>query len=132
MKVTQIPIYPVIFVWFVTACSFAYGQVQPLFTGVLEDNPGRVAGESHYHAVRAAFYRDGERWKAFPTDCSDVGCLRTITTKYPRQVNWTIAFDGRELGNVTSRTPESFDSYSSVGQQVVTSTKYSQSWTTVP
>jgi hypothetical protein len=48
--------------------------------------------------------------------------LKTIPGKYPRQVNWTIAFDGRGLGKVTGRTPEAFDSYSSVGQQVVAST----------
>ena len=105
-----------------TVCSLACGQTQPVLIGVLEDNPGHFAGEPHYPAVRAAFYQEGERWKAFPSDCSDQDCLKTIAGKYPRQVNWTIAFDGRELDNVTSRTPEAFDSYSSVGQQVITST----------
>ena len=102
-------------------CAFAYGQDQPLFIGILEDNPGRFADEPDYRTVRAAFYREGEGWKAFPSNCSDQDCLRTIAEKYPRQVRWTIAFDGRELGTVTSRTPEAFASYSGVGQQVITS-----------
>jgi len=105
----------------VALCAFAYGQDRPLFIGILEDNPGRFADEPGYRTVRAAFYREGEEWKAFPSNCSDQDCLRTIPEKYPQQVRWTIAFDGRELGTVTSRTPEAFASYSGVGQQVITS-----------
>jgi hypothetical protein len=48
--------------------------------------------------------------------------LRTIAEEYPRQVRWTIAFDGLELETVESRTPDAFDSYSGVGQQVITTT----------
>ena len=121
MKATLIPICIVIFVRIVTVCSLACGQTQPVLIGVLEDHPGHFAGEPDYRAVRMAFYQVGERWEAFPGDCSDQDCLKTIATKYPRQVNWTIAFDGRELGTVAGSTPDAFDSYSSVGQQVVTS-----------
>ncbi len=96
-------------------------QVQPVLIGVLEDNPGHSAGEPLYRAVRAVFYKEAERWKAFPSDCSDQDCLKIITGKYPREVNWTLTFDGRQLGKVTGRTPEAWDFYSSVGQQVITS-----------
>jgi len=106
----------------VASYALAYGQYRPLLVGVLEDNPGHFAGEPHHQAVRAAFYRKGEAWEAFPSNCSDQECLRTIAEKYPQQIRWTIAFDGRELGTVESRTPDAFDSYSSVGQQVVIST----------
>lgn len=109
-----------LFVWLVMGCWSALAQVQPVLIGVLEDNPGRFVGEPDYRAVRAAFYKEGEPWKAFP-NCSDLDCMQTITAKYPREVNWTITFDGRQLGSVTSRTPETFDFYSSVGQQMITS-----------
>lgn len=99
----------------------APAQDHSALIGVLEDNPGHFAGEPHYRAVRAVFYKEGERWKAFPSDCSDHECLQTIAAKYPREVDWTITFDGRQLGNVTGRTPESFKFYASVGQQVITS-----------
>jgi hypothetical protein len=32
-------------------------------------------------------------------------------------VNWTVSFDGKQVGHVVSKTPPSFDFYSTVGQQ---------------
>lgn len=108
-------------VWLIAGCWPALAQVQSLLVGVLEDNPGHFAGEPRSRSVRAVFYKEGEQWKAFPSDCSDQDCLKTITEKYPREVTWTLTFDGRQLGSVTSRTPGTFDFYSSVGQQIITS-----------
>ena len=119
VKTTLAPSAVVAFLVLVTLHSFATGQAEPVLVGVLEDDPGHVASEPHYRAVRAVFYREGEQWSAFPSDCSTQDCLRAIAKKYPGQVRWTIAFNGRHLGTVESRTPEAFDSYSSVGQQVI-------------
>ncbi|MGA2372404.1 MAG: hypothetical protein ACLPPV_21255 [Candidatus Korobacteraceae bacterium] len=118
MRATSIVIRFAMFAWLVTGCWFVFGQAKPILVGVLEDNPGHFSGEPHYRAVRAVFYKEGEQWKAFPSsDCTDQDCLQ----KYPQEVIWTITFDGRQLGNVTGRTPEEFDFYSSVGQQVIIS-----------
>jgi hypothetical protein len=45
--------------------------------------------------------------------------LKTIAVKFPSQVNWTISFDGKQVGQVVSRTPSSFDFYATVGQQTI-------------
>jgi hypothetical protein len=100
-------------------CAVASGQVQPTMIGVLEDNPGHYAGDAHYRDVRVVFRRDGKGWAAFPSNCPDQRCLKSLAAKFPPQVNWTVAFDGRDAGRVVSRTPQSFDFYSTVGQQEI-------------
>jgi hypothetical protein len=51
--------------------------------GVLEDVPGAYAGEGNSFKVRAVFFRDGEDWRAFPSNCEDTVCLRTVTRNFP-------------------------------------------------
>ena len=104
---------------FSTSC-FSQSSAQAML-GVLEDNQGHYAGDSNYRAVRAVFQRKGAEWQPFRNDCEDQICLKESTSDYPRETTWTIAFDGKNLGQVTSRTPEDFGWYSSVGQQAITS-----------
>lgn len=47
--------------------------------------------------------------------------MKAEATSYPREITWTVAFDGRNLGEVTSRTPDGFRAYWRVGQQEITS-----------
>jgi hypothetical protein len=94
-------------------------KAQSTLVGILEDNPGHYSGDPHYRDVRAAFQHDKSGWMALPNNCPNQSCLTSITTQFPAQVNWTIAFSGRELGHVLSRTPQSFDFYSSIGQQSI-------------
>ena len=96
----------------------ALPQTQPILLGILEDNPGRYADAPHYRDVRVVFRRTSDRWEAFPSNCSDQDCLKSIAARFPAEVNWTIAFDGRRLGEVTARTPPAFDFYSTIGQQL--------------
>jgi len=104
----------------------ARGSAQNLVLGVLEDVPGAYAGEPNSHGVRVLFQKNATDWEAFPNNCPDQGCLKTISSKYPRELTWTIVFDGRDLGQVTGRTPKEFELYSHVGLQVVVSTVLSQ------
>ena len=97
----------------------ALPQTQSVLLGVLEDTPGQYAGAPHYRDVRVVFHRAGDQWEAFPSNCSDEDCLKSIAAKFPAEVTWTIAFDGRKLGEVTARTPPSFEFYSIVGQQQI-------------
>lgn len=103
-------------------CGVASGQEHFALVGILEDNPGHYAGDPHYRDVRAVFRRDQAGWTAFPSNCPDQSCLKRIATQFPAQVKWTVAFDGRNVGEVESRTPPSFDFYASVGQQVIVGT----------
>lgn len=99
--------------------SPAKASGQSIVLGVLEDVPGVYVGEPNSPAVRAVFQKNGTDWQAFPSNCPDQDCLRTISSRYPREVVWTIAFDGRNLGHVTGRTPKEFKFYSHIGLQVI-------------
>jgi len=104
---------------FTVLTSLASGQT--IVIGVLEDNHGWYAGEPNFRAVRVVFRKAGMDWKSFPNDCPDQQCLKTVPTKYPRESTWTIAFDGKNLGHIASRTPSEFKWYAAVGQQEIVS-----------
>ena len=89
--------------------------------GVLEDIPGEHASESDFRAVRAVFKKNGDAWQAFPTKTSGYLDLQNLPRSYPKEMTWTIAFDGRNLGTITSRTPSDFKFYSEIGIEDITS-----------
>lgn len=101
--------------------SFPIASAQSVILGVLEENRGHYAGEPNYRDVRAVFEKKGSAWQSFWNDCRNRACLKTVTSSYPSEVKWTIAFDGKNVGQVTSRTPNDFRWYSDVGQQQITS-----------
>src|SRR5213593_414173 len=82
------------------------GPPQKIISGVLEDVPGHYAGQANFRGVRVLFQKNGNDWQPFRSQCPDQDCLRTITSEYPAQVTWTISFDGRDLGQVSARTPK--------------------------
>ena len=87
--------------------------------GVLEDVTARYAGEPYKRAVRVVFEKNGSEWRAFPNDCEDVNCLKTAVSRYPEKVEWTVAFDGKSLGRLTTRAKE-IQFYSNIGLQEIT------------
>lgn len=95
---------------------------EPKLLGILEDVPGGLAGSQPSFHVRAVFQKKGADWEAFPANCPDQQCLRTVPSQYPDEITWNITFDGRTLGKVKSRTPRSFSSYSYVGLQDIINT----------
>lgn len=101
------------------ACALS---AQTTYLGILEDVPGVYAGEPNHRAIRVVFQKKGNAWQALPSRCPDQICLKTISSSYPPEVRWTVTFDGRDLGQVTARTPDEFEFYSRVGQQRITST----------
>jgi len=88
----------------------ARGSAQSLVLGVLEDVPGVYTGEHNSRSVRVVFQKSGSDWEAFPSNCHDESCPKTLSSKYPRGVTWTIAFDGRDLGREPSRVRTSVSS----------------------
>jgi hypothetical protein len=94
----------------------ALGQT-PLI-GVLEDVP-KEQGKSPNARVRVLFHKEKADWLAFPGDCPDEQCLNIIASKFPSRASWTIALDGRRLGQVSARTPSRYSSYAEVGLQDV-------------
>lgn len=89
--------------------------------GVLEEGPGDEYGHPNTRNVRVVFKKVGSEWQPYPCDCRDEVCLKSATSSYPREVTWTIAFDSKNLGQVTSRTPDGFSTYWRVGQQEIAS-----------
>src|SRR6185437_2497551 len=96
-------------------------SAQNTILGALEDVPGVYAGEQDVRRVRVLFHKDGDNWSAFPSDCADGNCLKTVTSRFPHVIAWNIGFDGRTLGRVTAQTPDDFKFYAHVGQQDITS-----------
>lgn len=103
-------------------CIFAFAQQkQSLILGVIEDFPDESMGEPNTRALRVLFQKTGNEWKAFPTQCADETCVKTISSQYPNEISWTIAFDGKSLGKLSSRTLKEFRSYAGIGQQEILS-----------
>lgn len=91
------------------------------FLGVLEDIPGRYTNQPNFRAVRVLFQKNGNEWQPLHSDCRDAACLKASAAQYPREVAWTIAFDGKNLGQVTTRAPLEFKLYADVGLEEITS-----------
>lgn len=119
MKNARLRFARVTFLFLMSFCSKAWAQHS--YLGILEDVPGTYAGEPNARAVRVVFEKDGSAWKALPSNCPDQSCLKMILLSYPREVNWTVAFDGRNLGRITGKTPSEFKFYSHVGLQQISS-----------
>jgi hypothetical protein len=89
--------------------------------GVLEDIPGEYTGESDFRAVRAVFEKNGDGWQAFPPQTKSYPEPLTPPSSYPKEMTWTIAFDGRNLGTITALTPPQYHFYSEIGIENITS-----------
>jgi hypothetical protein len=95
---------------------------QNIILGVLEESKGHYAGEPNYRDIRVIFQKSGGVWQPFQSDCQDQACLKVVSSTYPSETKWTIAFDGRNLGQVVSHAPSDFRWYSDVGQKAIIST----------
>jgi hypothetical protein len=95
---------------------------QPLVIGVLEDTPGHMADEPNFRAVRVVFRKTSTGWAAYPSNCPDEKCLKSIAMMFPAKTHWTIAFGGQQIGQVESRAPTFFEYYASIGQQKIVGT----------
>ncbi len=93
-----------------------------LILGVLEEVAGENQG-ANIRTVRPVFYKIGAEWQPYKSNCADEACLQSAPSEYPREATWTIAFDGKNLGRVTSRAPKAFAMYWQIGQQEITSTQ---------
>ncbi len=101
--------------------SSVLSDVNP-FLGVLEDVPGRDAQHPEFRAVRVLFQKNGDEWQPFRSACRNAACLKATAAQYPREVVWTIAFDGKNLGQVTSRGPSEYRYPADVGLEEISST----------
>lgn len=104
-------------------CLLALGlaQAKPdegLVLGILEHNNGE---ESKGHQVRVAFFKEGGQWKAYPAGFDNQQELARSVKSFPGEVAWTVCFDGRSSGSLTSKNPESISYYKDVGTHQISS-----------
>lgn len=98
-----------------TLCGISAAHAQPdgrPVIGVLEHNNGE---ERKGHSVRVAFYKEDGRWKAYPADFDTEQELSQSVKAFPAEVSWTVCFDGRSNGSLTSKNPETVLYYRDVG-----------------
>jgi hypothetical protein len=103
-----------------SAVADLLSDTHPLL-GVLEDIPGRFGHEASVRAVRVLFQEGGGDWQPFRSECRDPACLKATTAQYPEEVTWTIAFDGKNLGQVNTRRPSEYKFSADVGLEEITS-----------
>jgi hypothetical protein len=94
-----------------------------LILGVLEHHVPDTLAASPTPRVRVLFTKKGTRWLAFPTATRTYHDLKSLPLSYPPRVTWTIAFDGRDLGQITTQRPEAFDFYNDIGLESIVSHK---------
>lgn len=87
---------------------------EPTALGVLEDRPGAT---DNSRALRLAFWNDGTTWRAF-SDCGGA-CADARETTFAATTNWTIGFDGDDLGEVTTYAPIATWTGYEAGRQLV-------------
>jgi hypothetical protein len=100
--------------------SSVLSNVNP-FLGVLEDVPARDAQRPEFRAVRVLFQKNGDEWKPFRSDCRDADCIVATAAQYPRDMTWTIAFDGKNVGQITTQGAVEYKLSAGVGLQEITS-----------
>jgi hypothetical protein len=102
--------------------GFSHSMAQSnVVLGILEESPHDVAGETNSRDVRVVFKKVGNEWRPYPSNCQSEKCLKSAVVSYPQNITWTVAFDGRNLGQVTSQAPAGFRAYWRIGQQLITS-----------
>src|SRR5215471_15781103 len=106
------PLFVGMLLWLALVPAAVPSPPPRVILGVLEDVPDPNSREPISRGVRVLFEKSGAVWRSFPNPYSDDGSRKTPSLKYPAQVTWTIAFDGRNLGSVTSRASDKFDNVS--------------------
>lgn len=89
---------------------------ESISVGVLEQTQDDVEGAKPYFTIRAVFKKQNGTWQTFPYDCAEGPCLKKLIADYPKEALWTIAFDGKKLGTITTTAPSKFRYYSGIGR----------------
>lgn len=108
-------------------CAFAPSAAQadsPIYVAVFEDFASSFNDQSSLTLqphIRVAFQKSASGWAAMPLGIYTPGDLSGVTKDYPRKLDWTVVFDGKSIGNITSQSPEPLPSYGDIGIQKITS-----------
>jgi hypothetical protein len=93
----------------------------PIFVGVIEDvEPGNLSPAMSFAHVRIAFQKRGSAWIPMKSDFNTPEALAQAERYYPATVNWTVVFDGKQIGTIASRSAGQLHWYGDVGTQNIT------------
>jgi hypothetical protein len=93
----------------------------PIFIGVIEDvEPGNLSPAMSSAHVRIAFQKQDSAWTPMKSDFDSLDALAHADHYYPSTVNWTVVFDGKQIGTITSKSPGRLQAYGDVGTQMIT------------
>jgi hypothetical protein len=95
-------------IWIAAAASVLLlgADRAPIYVGVLEPPVDQAKGQFH---VRVAFRYHDQQWSAMP-DHDEGHSALNLAAKFPVEVSWTIALNGKKLGEVSSMRPPSYGS----------------------
>jgi hypothetical protein len=108
-----------ILIIFMFAVSVLDSSGQTVILGVLEDFPGNPPEYPGHRSVRVVFRKNGHEWQSYFNACSAPDCMNKTATDYPVEMRWTIAFDGRSLGQLSSHMSKQLEFDSSTGEQQI-------------
>jgi hypothetical protein len=107
--------------WAGTASPNVARTDSPLFVGVLENvEPGNSSQVMSVAHVRIAFQKLGVEWIPLRTDFKTEQTLAESFKYYPAAVDWTVVFNGKKIGAITSKNPGPIHGYGDLGTQPVT------------
>lgn len=94
----------------------AFASCKDVTLGVLEHYKYEVNMRGDPEAfVRVVFRAIAGEWQSFDGTCIDERCL----SLYPSQMNWTITFDGKQIGQLRTVRAKQFRWVSSVGEHLI-------------
>jgi len=100
-------------IWIAAFSTVLLGAARaPIYVGVLEAPVDNARGDFH---VRVAFRFEDGQWSAMPHGVADQDALAKLAAKFPRQVSWTIALQGKRLGQLSTTRPLAYSLYADVG-----------------
>jgi len=85
-------------------CAWAAAPPPPIYLGIVETPMVHFVGEKHKtpYMVRIVFQNKGGKWLAAPTVDSSQVERTTWVSAMPKQIRWTVGFDGKKRGDFSS------------------------------
>jgi hypothetical protein len=93
----------------------------PIFVGVIEDvEPNNLSPAMSGAHVRIAFRKQGSAWIPMKSNFDTREALAQADRYFPTTVNWTVVFNGKQIGAIASKSSGQLQWYGDVGTQIIT------------
>lgn len=92
----------------------------PIYVGILEGPQSHEPPISSQPHVRIAFRKQGSTWLPMDSGFGSRKALAEANNHYPDKVDWTVVFDGKSIGHISSRNPGPLHWYADIGTQIIT------------